>query len=202
MCFHFRAHGPEHLAASGGVLIASNHASYLDIPALGIATTRRLRYLGRQDLFPIPGLRWLTQRLGWIPIRQDRLDRHGFGHAVELIQQGQAVVIFPEGGRTRNGLLQPGKPGIGSLVAETRCAVVPAYIAGSYEAWPMHRRWLRCRPIAVTFGKPMDFTAELERLPKKEFYRHVSRTVMIRIAELGHVPPPPEHRSGTAVPQG
>lgn len=202
LCFRFRVIGQEHIPRHGPVVIASNHGSYLDIPFLGIASRRRLRFLGRQDLFPIPGLRWILQRLAWIPIRQDRFDRSGFGYALELLQRGEVVVIFPEGGRTRTGALQPGKPGIGMLIAEHDWPVVPAHISGAFDAWPMDAKWIKCHPVTVRFGAAMRFADERMRMPKKEFYRHVSRTVMHRIADVGQVAPPPEHRAGTTVAQG
>lgn len=189
--FRYRTIGREHIPQQGGVLIAANHASFLDIPLLGCGIPRRVAFLGRQDLFPIPGLNRTLQWLGWIPIRLDRLDRTGFGKAARLIKAGKAVVIFPEGSRTPDGTLKPGKPGIGTIVAETGCAVVPAYIAGTYEALPMGSARLRFHPVLVTFGKEMDFTVNVPRdSGKKEFYRHVTRTVMAQIAELGHVAPP------------
>lgn len=102
------------------------------------------------------------------------------------------VVIYPEGRRTTGGRLQSGRPGIGVIVAETACPVIPAYIAGTHEALPVGASWIRCRPVQVTYGEPIDFTADLQRYSGKEFYRHVSRTVMAKIAELGHVAPPAE----------
>lgn len=188
--FRYRAIGQEHIPKRGGVLVAANHASFLDIPLLGCGIRRRVAFLGRQDLFPIPVLNWFVQRLGWIPIRLDRLDREGFGKAIRLLKGGKAVVIYPEGTRTLDGALQPGRPGIGVIVAETGCPVVPAYIAGTYEALPMGTALVRLHPVRVTFGKPIDFTVEAQRYAGKEFYRYVSRTVMERIAELGRVPPP------------
>ncbi len=188
--FRYRAAGRKHIPKRGGVLVAGNHASFLDISLLGCGIPRRVVFLGRQDLFPIPGLRWVMQWLGWIPIRQDRLDREGFRTAIRLIKEGKAVVIFPEGSRTPNGRLHPGKPGIGVIVAETGAPVVPAYIAGTYEALPIGAKWIRLHPVRVTYGTPIDFTAEVQRLSGKELYRHVSRTVMARIAELGHTAPP------------
>lgn len=190
LCFRYRVTGREHVPKRGGVLIAANHASFLDIPFLGCGIPRRAIFLGRQDLFPIPGVRKILQWLGWIPIKQTRLDREGFSKAIRLIREGKAVVIYPEGSRTLDGRLQPGKPGIGVIVAETGCPVVPAYIAGTFEALPVGARWIRCRPIRVTYGKPLDFTADAARYSGKEFYRHVSRTVLERIAELGQVAPP------------
>lgn len=194
--FRYRTCGVEHIPKKGGILIAANHASFLDIPMLGCGVPRRAAFLGRQDLFPIPGLRWVCQWLGWIPIRISRLDRQGFGTAIGLIKQGKAVVIYPEGTRTLDGPLGPGRPGIGVIVAETGCPVVPAYIGGTYDALPPKATWVRLRPITVTFGKPIDFTADAKRYAGKDFYRHVSRTVMARIAELGQVAPPAEPSGG------
>ena len=184
--FRARTTGTEHIPREGGLLIAANHASFLDIPLLGSSIPRRVAFLGRQDLFPIPGLNGLLQWLGWIPIRHDRLDRTGFGKAVELINEGKAVVIYPEGTRSQTGRLGPGKPGLGTIVAETRCQVLPAYIGGTFDALPTGSARLRFRPVWVAFGKPIDFSADLSRHGKKEFYRHVSQTVMDRIADLGH----------------
>ena len=197
LLFRYRTCGVEHIPKRGGILIAANHASFLDIPVLGCGIPRRAAFLGRQDLFPIPGLRWVCQWLGWIPIRLTRLDRQGFGTAIGLIKQGKAVVIYPEGTRTLDGTLGPGRPGIGVIVAETRCPVVPAYLGGTYDALPPGATWIRLRPVTVTFGKPIDFAADAQRYAGKDFYRHVSRTVMARIAELGQVAPPAEPSGGT-----
>lgn len=190
VCFRFRAAGQTRVPRNGGLLVAANHGSYLDIPILGIGIPRRVAFLGRQDLFPVLGLRWACRRLGWIPIRQDRLDREGFAKAVRLIKEGKAVVIYPEGTRTMDGRLQPGKPGIGVIVEETGCPVVPAYIQGAHQALPPGTSRVRFHPIRVTFGEPINFSKDAQELKGKEFYRHVSRTVMERIAELGGVSPP------------
>lgn len=191
LIFRYRVTGRHHVPKRGGALIAANHASYVDIPFLGIGVRRRLWYLGRQDLF-FPILRPLLQWLGWIPIRQHRLDRSGFGRAIRLIQEGKIVVIYPEGTRTPDGTLQPGKPGIGVIVAETGCGVIPAYLSGTRQVLPPGARWISLHPVRVTFGTPIDFTEAAQRLSGKEFYQFVARTVMNRIAELGKVAPPDE----------
>jgi 1-acyl-sn-glycerol-3-phosphate acyltransferase len=178
------------IPARGGILLAANHASYFDIPLLGCGIPRRAWYLGRSDLFPFPVVNWILQALGWIPLRMGRLDRDAFSKAAELLRQGKALVIFPEGGRTQTGRLRPGKPGIGLLVAQTKVPVVPVYIHGTYEVLPQGARWPKCRPVTVTFGAPLDFSEALARLEGKEFYRHVSQTVMAKIAELGGVSDP------------
>jgi 1-acyl-sn-glycerol-3-phosphate acyltransferase len=196
LLFGYRSVGGEHVP-DGGVLIAANHASYVDIPFTGAGLRRRMWYLGRQDLF-LPVLRPILRAFGWIPIRQDRVDRNGFGTAVNLIREGKIVVIYPEGTRTPDGHLRPGRPGIGMIVAETGCPVVPAYLSGTRDVLPIGARWIALKPVRVTFGAPIDFSDAAKKLSGKELYQYVGRTVMARIAELGQVPPPaerPEHRA-------
>jgi 1-acyl-sn-glycerol-3-phosphate acyltransferase len=187
--FRFRVVGADRVP-KGGLLVAANHASYLDIPMLGIGMRRRAAFLGRQDLFPMPGLRRIIRWIGWIPIRHDRLSREGFRKAIDMLKAGKVVVIYPEGGRSLDGNLRPGKQGIGVLVAETGCPVLPAYIGGAFEALPPQASMIRPHPITITFGTPINFSTEASRDSTKDFYRLVSRTVMTRIAELGNVPPP------------
>lgn len=200
LCFRFRVVGQDLVPNQGGVLVAANHASYLDIPFLGGGLRRRAAFLGRQDLFPIRGIHCLCRRLGWIPIRQSRLDREGFHKAINLIKSGKVVVIYPEGSRTLDGKLWPGKPGIGIIVAETGCPVVPTYISGTFEVLPVGARWPRFHQIKVVFGSPIDFTSDARRFSGREFHRHVSRTVMARIAELGQ-PSNPGKASEPAEPE-
>ncbi len=195
VCFRYRTVGG--VPRQGGFLIASNHASYLDIPLLGCGITRRVWYMGRHDLFPSPVLNSLLQALGWIPLRVGRLDRDAFSKAVSLIKEGKPVAIFPEGGRTMTGALKPGKPGIGVIVAQTGCQVVPAHIDGTFDVLPPGARWPRFRRVTVVYGEPIDFSLDATQLEGKTFYQHVSRTVMAKIAELGDVPMPADRPAHT-----
>jgi len=188
-----RVSGQHHIPKTGGVLIAANHASYLDIPILGCGIPRRASYMGRMDLFPGPA-GWLMRYLGWIPIRRERVDRGGFEEAINRIKAGGAVIIYPEGGRTEDGRLQPGKPGVGMIVAATGCPVIPAYLGGTFDVLPPGAKWIRLRPIRVTYGEPMDFSALLKELDgeskKKYVYQRISQEIMDRIAALGGVASP------------
>lgn len=123
LCFGFRVVGS--VPKQGGLLVAANHASYFDIPLLGCGMFRRAWYLGRSDLF-VPGIKGILQWLGWIPLKLGRLDRKAFDRAIALIKAGKVVVIFPEGGRSLDGRLRNGKAGLGMIVAQTGCPVVPA----------------------------------------------------------------------------
>lgn len=191
ICFRYRVVGS--VPRTGGVLVAANHASYFDIPLLGCGIKRRAWYLGRSDLF-VRGLKGVLQWLGWIPLRLGRLDRKAFDRAIELIRQGKVVVIYPEGSRTQDGSLQEPKPGLGLIVAQTGCPVVPAYLRGTYDVLPAGAKRPRFRPVTVLFGEPLSFPKPEGNGETKQFYQEVSRTVMERIAALGGVTPP-NHRT-------
>ena len=180
----YRTRGVEHVPASGGVLLAANHASYADIPLLGCGIRRRLFYLGRADLFPHPFVNRLVRSIGWIPLKHDRWDHEAFRTTVALLKAGKTVVIFPEGTRTPNGALQPGKAGIGLLVAAAQCPVVPVYLRGTYEVLPMGAARFRLHPVEVLFGESMDFREDCRHYRGRALFQHISHTVMARIAEL------------------
>ena len=193
LCFHYRVVGA--VPRTGGFIVAANHASYLDIPLLGCGMRRRAWYLGRSDLFPVPGLKTICQWLGWIPLRTGRLDRNAFGKAVTLIKEGKVVVIFPEGSRSLDGRLQSPKPGIGVIVAQTGCPVIPAYLKGTYDVLPAGTMWPRFRPVSVLYGDSLTFPQCGEDGEAKQFYQEVSCTVMDHIASLGAVESPIQQSS-------
>jgi 1-acyl-sn-glycerol-3-phosphate acyltransferase len=191
--FGFRVVGS--VPKQGGLLVAANHASYFDIPLLGCGMFRRAWYLGRSDLF-VPGVKGILQWLGWIPLKLGRLDRNAFDRAIALIKAGKVVVIFPEGGRSLDGRLRNAKAGLGMIVAQTGCPVVPAYLKGTFDVLPTGAKRPRFHPVSVSFGPPLSFPGE--NTQTKAFYQEVSRIVMERIAALGGVAPPPPHVSAGA----
>ena len=195
LCFRFRVVGV--VPRTGGFIVAANHASYLDIPLLGCGMGRRAWFLGRSDLFPVPGLKAICQWLGWIPLKAGRVDRDAFAKAVALIKEGKVVVIFPEGSRTLDGRLQSPKPGIGMIVAQTGCSVVPAYLKGTFDVLPPGTLWPHFRPVTVFYGSPLAFSLNGGAGETKQYYQEVSRTVMDRIAALGAVEPPTQQSSAS-----
>jgi 1-acyl-sn-glycerol-3-phosphate acyltransferase len=194
LCFGFRVVGS--VPKEGGLLVAANHASYFDIPLLGCGMFRRAWYLGRSDLF-IPGLKGVLKWLGWIPLKLGRLDRKAFDRAIALIKAGKVVVIFPEGGRSLDGRLRHAKAGLGMIVAQTGCPVVPAYLKGTFDVLPAGARRPRFHSVSVSFGTPLTFSGQ-GNVQTKAFYQEVSRVVMERIAALGGVAAPPHHASAGA----
>ena len=105
------------------------------------------------------------------------------------------MVIFPEGSRSPDGRLQSSKPGIGVIVAQTGCPVVPAYLKGTYDVLPSGTMWPRFRPVTVFYGEALTFPRNGGGGDAKQFYQEVSCTVMDRIASLGAVESPTRQSS-------
>jgi len=171
--------GIENVPRTGGVLIAGNHASNLD-PVLGWASLRGYRHIwgiGKSELFKNKIMAYCIHSMGAIPIRRGMVDRYVFKRTLELLAQGEAVGIFPEGTRTYDGLLNPGQPGIGLMIHKSGVPVVPAALIGTYEMLPRGGKFPRSVPLTMAFGKPILFPPDTSR-------EVIAEAIMIEIAEL------------------
>ena len=124
------------MISSGPVILASNHQSYLDPPLLGCVADRAIFFLARKTLLEGTFLGWLLPKLNVIPVDQEGGDRNALKILIRLLKAGDAVLIFPEGERTRDGQLGSALPGLGFVIAKTLAPVVPMRIFGAHEALP------------------------------------------------------------------
>jgi 1-acyl-sn-glycerol-3-phosphate acyltransferase len=162
--FSYRRRGWGNIPAGGPLLLAANHQSMFDPVLVGLASRRYLSFLARKNLFEQPLLAPVIRKLNAIPIDRG-LGKDGIQAVLQALDQGQAVLVFPEGERTYTGQLQPLKPGISLLIKRVRCPIVPVGIAGAYAAWNRHSKvptfaplFLQPGPstIAVSVGNPID----------------------------------------------
>jgi 1-acyl-sn-glycerol-3-phosphate acyltransferase len=181
--FRYRVIHPERMLQTGPVILAANHQSYLDPPLAGIACDRAIYFLARRSLLRIPILGRLLPKLNVIPVDQDGRDRSALKALIRILRGGNGALVFPEGGRTLDGNLQPALPGIGLVIAKTLAPVVPMRIFGAYEAWPPHGK-LRLHPITVVVGEPIHFTLADLQPAGKDLYQRLSERVMDAIAAL------------------
>jgi len=181
----FRAAGNEHVPAQGGVIIASNHASYLDPPLIGCALKNRyVRFLARDTLFQNRFGHWWADNVGVVFIDRNRGDLAAFKAALAVLKAGGALCLFPEGTRTLDGKLQPPKAGIGFLIIKSGVPVVPAYIEGSFTAFSKGAGRIKPAKITVHYGRPIS-PEEFQRLGSdKTAYRQAAELVMEKIAAL------------------
>jgi 1-acyl-sn-glycerol-3-phosphate acyltransferase len=149
--FGLRFCGLEHIPADGPLLVTPNHQTYADPPLVTIPFRRPLYYMAWEALFEVPGLGRLIRRLRAFPVALDSADRQATREAVRLLEAGQALMIFPEGGRSPDGRLQPFKLGAFRLAAAQGAAVLPVTIAGGNHSWPPGRWLPRPGRITITF---------------------------------------------------
>ena len=169
-----RVSGAERVPRSGPLIVACNHVSYFDPPALGAALPRRLRYMAKRELFELPILGPLIAALGAYPVDRSRGDVAAIKRSLEVLRGGAAVGIFPEGTRNPDGTVEP-QLGVALLAARSGATVIPAYVEGSVRA----KRFGR---ITVRFGEPLHF--ERERKARREDLAKWTEEIMARIFAL------------------
>jgi len=183
LMFRLEAVGVENIPASGPVLIVSNHSSVLDPPLIGGASDRQLTYLAKAELFKIPLFGALIRGLDARPIRREGADPAALRTARHVLEEGRALLVFPEGTRGDEGDIRPAKAGAGLLAVSSGAAVVPVYVKGSGQAWPRGRSLPRPAKITVTFGKPLRFEPA-RGTDRKAQYELASREMMDAISRL------------------
>jgi 1-acyl-sn-glycerol-3-phosphate acyltransferase len=189
--FRWRVFNAERVPLKGPVILASNHASFLDPPLVGSGITRGINYLARDTLFRYPGIGWLLRKWNSVPVDREGGGAAGLKAILDRLLAGGAIILFPEGTRTRDGQLQPARSGIGLTVIKSDAAVVPARVFGTFEAYGRHVKIPRPHRIAVKYGRPMHFEtlrAEAKTCSKprlKQIYQEVANEIMAEIAKLG-----------------
>lgn len=188
--FRWQVGNPERVPVRGPVILASNHASHLDPPLVGAGLPRALNYLARESLFDLPVAGWVLRGVNAVPVDRDGAGAAGLRAIFNRLRQGGAILLFPEGTRTRDGGLQKARSGVGLVVIKSTAPVVPVRVFGTYDAWSRHGRVPLPRPVSVKYGLPMDFEklrAEARGCSKdrlKEIYQEASEEIMRAIAAL------------------
>jgi 1-acyl-sn-glycerol-3-phosphate acyltransferase len=188
--FRWRVFGAENVPLQGGVILASNHASFLDPPLVGSGLKRGINYLARESLFSFPGMGALLRSWNAVPVDRDGGGAKGLKIILDRLLNGAGIILFPEGTRTKDGRLQPARSGIGLTVIKSAAPVVPVRVFGTFEAYGRHIKIPRPRRVVVKYGKPMNFEklrAEAKACDKarlKQIYQEVADEIMKAIAKL------------------
>jgi 1-acyl-sn-glycerol-3-phosphate acyltransferase len=188
--FRYRAEGVQNVPMTGAVLLASNHASFLDPPLIGSSLPREINYLARDTLFRVPLFGWVLRKVNTVPVDREGGGAAGLKAVLDRLKANQAIILFPEGTRTKTGELQTARSGIGLVVIKTNAPVVPARVLGSFEAMSRAHSFPRPHKIIVCFGKPLDFSRFREEAQScsktrlKEIYQEVADEIMQAIGTL------------------
>lgn len=183
LLFRLETRDPGRVPAAGPALLVSNHSSVLDPPLIGSASRRRLAFLAKAELFRIPVFGALLRRLGARPLRRAGSDPAAMRAVLRVLEEGGALLVFPEGTRGPEGVLRPARAGAGMLAVVSGAPVVPVYVSGSGRAWPKGARFPRPARVTVAFGEPLRFEGKRGG-DRREQYEAASRAMMAAIARL------------------
>ena len=183
--------GLEHVPRTGGVLLASNHRSFVDSVVIPVVVPRKVVFLAKSDYFEGNGVRGAAQRawfegLGMLPVDRDdtRAAIASLDVALEVLGRGEAFGIYPEGTRSRDGRLYRGRTGVAHLALTAGVPVVPVGLVGTEELQPVGARLPRLVPVTVRFGAPIEVADRWDGVPLGRARRELTDEVMAAIAAL------------------
>ena len=175
--FGLSATGLENIPKTGGFIVASNHASYLDPPFIVCVMKRHQIFFAKRELFKIPIVNFFLYITDSIPANRGGFNGDAQKAMIKCLKEGKSVTVFPEGTRTKDGKLQVPKAGAGMLAVMAGVPVVPCYISGSFHPKPFFSK------IVVNFLPPFD-PNEISASTNKEHYFLVSERIIHDISKI------------------
>jgi len=147
--------GREHLPPSGAYVLAPVHRSYIDTPIVACVTTRRIRFMGKQEMWKYPRLGWLFSALGAFPVNRGTADREALSRCIAVLDGGEPLVLFPEGERKDGPRVHPLFDGAAFVAARAGVPIIPVGIGGSARVMPRHAKMVRPKKVHVVIGAPI-----------------------------------------------
>jgi 1-acyl-sn-glycerol-3-phosphate acyltransferase len=180
LIYRVRAIGLENVPREGALVLAPNHFSQMDHFFVGVYLRRKIRFMAKSQLFGPPVLTYIYKHGGVFPVRRGHHDEEAFKTAYEILDQGEMLLVYAEGGRSRSGEMGKPKPGIGRIALESGAPIVPVAIHGSARV----RGWKRLRfpKVTIQFGEPMTFAVEPS--PSRERQLEAAGEVFAEVREM------------------
>lgn len=173
--------GLDMIPTSGAGIVACNHQSLLDPPLVGSAVRhRQLWFMAKKELFQTPLLGAFLSRCGCFWVDRKARNAEAVDRAVELLQQGKVVAMFPEGTRSKDGKLKAGRSGAAVLALRTGAPVIPGAVYNTHSS--NRSIWLGGKSIGLRFGKPLQFDREEDPTPAR--IREVRDQIMAAIGKI------------------
>lgn len=186
-----RVEGRDNVPKTGGVLIASNHLTFIDSVVIPLVAPRKVVFLAKAEYFTGTGVKGVASRswfnaMGMIPIERDdsRAAVNSLEQALRVLREGEAFGIYPEGTRSRDGRLYRGRVGVAHLAMEAGVPVVPVGLIGTPNVQPGASSMPRLAKVTVKFGEPLTFGDDFKAMPAGKARRIATDRIMDAIAEL------------------
>ncbi|SDL25394.1 1-acyl-sn-glycerol-3-phosphate acyltransferase [Nocardioides sp. YR527] len=183
--------GAENVPRTGGVILASNHLSFADSIVIPSVSPRPVHFLAKSDYFTGTGLKGAAQRawfegMGMLPVDRDdpQAALGSLEVALKVLNKGEAFGIYPEGTRSRDGLLYRGRTGVAHLALTAGVPVVPVGLRGTAELQPVGSSLPRLAKVTVEFGQSIQVAGRFDGVPLGKARRALTDEVMAAIAAL------------------
>lgn len=183
--------GAHHVPASGPVILASNHRSFIDSVVIPLTSPRQVAFLAKAEYFTGTGVKgWISREwfegVGSIPVDRDdtRAAQKSLDAALAHLRKGGAFGIYPEGTRSRDGRLYRGRTGVAWLALQAQCPVVPVGLQGTQDIQPVGARFPRRAKVRVEFGEPIHVAGRFDGVPQGRARRELTDEVMARILAM------------------
>ncbi|HCL90125.1 MAG TPA: 1-acyl-sn-glycerol-3-phosphate acyltransferase [Candidatus Atribacteria bacterium] len=176
--------GVENIPERGGVIIASNHVSYLDPIVLGVSTKRKIYFIAKKEVFNNIFGSIILRGLNAFPVDRKKVDMFAFKKTISILEGGGALGIFPEGTRSLNGELQELKSGVVKIAMKAGVPIIPVGIIGTHKIYPHGKIFptLFKNKITVYFGAPQYF--DKHNIKDKTYQKEALNIISQKIKEL------------------
>jgi 1-acyl-sn-glycerol-3-phosphate acyltransferase len=180
----FKVTGLENVPRHGPVIICPNHSANLDPPMVPAFTPRGDSWsMAKSEYFRGGFIEWVFRAYNAFPVVRHSADRNALRRAFDILQSGQALIIYPEGTRVESGVLAHPEPGAGFIAQKALCPVVPVGLSGTRDCLPKGAHWPRRTRVSITFGKP--FLVQKKHADGSKITREeAAEAIMVEIAEL------------------
>jgi 1-acyl-sn-glycerol-3-phosphate acyltransferase len=150
-----RIEGREHLPTTGAYVLAPIHRSYVDTPITACVSTRRIRFMGKQEIWKYASVGWLVSALGAFPVNRGHADREALMKCIRILQNGEPLTLFPEGERKDGPVVHPLFDGAAYVAARAGVPIIPIGIGGSARVMPRHAKFIHPHKVWVVIGEPI-----------------------------------------------
>lgn len=179
-----RVTGRRNVPQSGPVILAPNHVSNLDPPITGVSCGRWPYTMAKAELFQ-GAFGWVIEQMGTFPVHRGEADRRALKLARQLLKQGEAIIIFPEGTRSPDGQLQTPEIGVAMLAHQSRAAIVPIFLGGTDQTMSALHPKFKIVRTEIRIGKPLELDDLYARRANRETLEEIGRRWKNAVAELG-----------------
>lgn len=178
-----RSVGEKNVPMEGGIIVAPNHLSHLDPPSVACGMKRQLTFMAKEELFRgIFGK--IIRSLGAFPVRRGETDTESIRKSIEFLNEGRALLVFPEGTRGDGKHLLPINRGVAMLAKRTGVPVVPVGIVGSHLILPKGQKKIKRHCLTLVYGEPFTYASVAVHASEKENREAFSQELARRIVAL------------------